>query len=49
MMKNKTVSIDLQTNFRTVRLVAENFLKLRSIAATVIFVDAMQAIALRGH
>ena len=47
-MMNRTVSIDLQVNTRVARIVAENCLKLRSIAATVIFCGH-QAITLRGH
>ena len=47
-MTDKAVSIDLQANTCTAELVAENHLKLRSIAATVIFCGH-QAIALRGH
>jgi len=47
-MANKAVSIGQQVNTQVAKTIAENRLKLRSIAATVIFCGH-QAIALRGH
>jgi len=42
-MMNRTISTDLQANTRIAKRVTENWLKLRSIAATVFFfVDAKQ-------
>ena len=47
-MANKAMSIEQQVNSQVAKTIAENRLKLRSIAATVIFCGH-QAIALRGH
>ena len=47
-MENRIPSIDHLLNSRRAQLVAENHLKLNSIAATIIFCGR-QALALRGH
>ena len=47
-MENQAVSIDQQLSSQKAKLVAENRLKMRSIAATIIFCGR-QGIALRGH
>ena len=47
-MANNAASIDQQVNSQLAKTASENRLKLRSIAATVIFCGR-QAIALRGH
>ena len=46
--ENKVVSIDQQLSSKRAEIVAQNRLKLRSIAATVIFCGR-QALAFRGH
>ena len=46
--ENRAVGIDQQVNLRRAKLMAENKLKLGSIAATVIFCGR-QGLALRGH
>ena len=46
--ENQVVSIDQQLSSKQAEIVAQNRLKLRSIAATVIFCGR-QALAFRGH